>query len=50
MLQLPERLRLNLPDTLTRHRELLPDLFQRMIGVHPNPEAHPQNALLTRRQ
>jgi hypothetical protein len=48
MLQLPQRLRLDLADTLASNRELLPDLFKRMIGVHPDPEAHAQNALFTR--
>jgi hypothetical protein len=49
MLQLPQSLCLNLPDPLTRHRKLLPNLFQRVIGIHPDPEAHPEHALLTRR-
>ena len=46
MLQLTQRLSLDLPDPLAGHRELLPDLLQRMIGVHPDAEAHPQHALL----
>ena len=50
MLQLPQRLRFNLPDPLPRHRELLPDLFQRVIGVHPDAEPHPQHPFFTRRQ
>ena len=37
-LQLPQRLRLDLPDTLARHAELLPRLFQRVVGVMPMPK------------
>ena len=48
MLQLPECLRLELPDALAGHRELLPNLLQRVIGVHADPEAHAQHALLAR--
>src|SRR5690242_1878992 len=48
MLQLAQRLRLDLADTLTRHAELLADLLQRMVGVHPDAEAHAQHALLAR--
>jgi hypothetical protein len=40
MLQLPQRLRLDLPDALSRHRELLADLFQGVVGVHADAEAH----------
>ena len=50
MLQLPQRLRLDLPDPLPRHRELLPDLLQRVVGVHADAEPHPQHTLFTRRQ
>jgi len=46
MLELPQSLRLNLPNTLAGNRELLPHLFERMIGVHPDPEAHAKHALL----
>jgi hypothetical protein len=34
MLQLAQRLRLDLPDALSRHRKLLADFFQRVVGVH----------------
>src|SRR6266480_5023304 len=39
MLQLPQRFRLDLPDTLSRHRELLADFFERVVGVHADAEA-----------
>ena len=45
MLELPQRLGFDLPDPLTRHRELLPDFLQRMVGVHADAEAHAQNAV-----
>ena len=48
MLQLPQRLRFDLPDTFAGHRELLADFFQRVIGVHPDAEAHPQHAFFAR--
>ena len=48
MLQLAQRLRFNLADTLARHAELLTHLFQRVIGVHPDTETHAQHPLLTR--
>src|SRR6476660_1345969 len=50
MLQLPERLRLDLADALARHRELLADLLEGVVGVHADAEAHAQHALLTRRE
>jgi hypothetical protein len=40
MFQLPQRLGLDLPDTLARHVELLADFFQRVIGIHANAEPH----------
>src|SRR3546814_6488987 len=48
VLQLAQRLRLDLADALARHAELLTDLFERMVGVHPDAEAHAQDALLAR--
>jgi hypothetical protein len=42
MLQLPERLGLNLLDALTCHRELLTYLFKRVINVRANAEVHAQ--------
>src|SRR5690242_4301066 len=48
VLELAERLRLDLPDALARHRELLADLLQRVVGVHADAEAHAKDALLAR--
>jgi hypothetical protein len=61
MLQLPKRLSLNLPDALASHRELLPDLFQRVISavlpsppdrlraaLHADAEAHSEHTLLAK--
>src|ERR1700739_256581 len=50
MLELPQRLRFDLTDTLARHRELLADLFERVVGVHADAEAHAQHALLAWRE
>src|SRR6266851_5167386 len=50
MLQLAQRLGLDLADTLPGHRELLADFFQRVVGVHADAEAHAQHALLARRE
>src|SRR5271170_6050275 len=50
MLELPQRLGLDLADALSRHRELLADFFERMVGVHADAKAHAQHALLARRQ
>src|SRR6476646_5190480 len=50
VLELAQRLRLDLADALAGHRELLPDLFERVIGVHADAEAHSQHPLLARRQ
>src|SRR3954447_8367691 len=50
MLQLAQRLRLDLADALARHRELLADLFERMVGVHADAEAHAEHALLAWRE
>jgi hypothetical protein len=50
MLQLAQRLRLDLANTLSRHRELLADFFQRVVGVHADAKAHAQHALLARRE
>ena len=48
MLQLPQRLGFDLPDTLSRHRELLADFFQRVIVVHADARA--QHAFIARRR
>src|SRR5712692_1652234 len=45
MAQFAQRLGLNLPDALARHREILADLFERMIRVLPNPEPLAQDPL-----
>src|SRR5436190_15304021 len=50
MLQLPERLGLDLAYALAGNRELLADFFQRVVGVHADAEAHAQDALLARGQ
>src|SRR3989475_520219 len=50
MTQLAQRLGLDLPDALPRDREVLPDLFQRVVGVLADPEALAQHALLARRE
>jgi hypothetical protein len=44
MLQLPQRLGLNLPDALLGHRKRLTDFFQGVVGVHADAEAHAQHA------
>src|SRR5579871_6807373 len=44
MLQLAQRLRRVLAYAFARHRELLADLFQRMVGVHADSETHAQHA------
>src|SRR5262249_57475186 len=49
VLQLAERLGLDLPDSFAGYRELVSDLFQGM-AIHPDAEAHAQDALLARRQ
>src|SRR6266567_3072931 len=46
VLQLPQRLGLDLPNALARQRELLADHCQRVFGVHADAEAHAQHALL----
>ena len=50
MLELAQRLGLDLADTFARHRELLADFFQRVVGVHADAEAHAQHALFAWRQ
>jgi hypothetical protein len=45
-----QSLRLDLADAFARHRELLADLFQRVVGVHADAEPHAQHAFLARRQ
>src|SRR5262249_54914077 len=50
MLELTQRLRLDLADALAGHRELLADFFQRVVGVHADAETHAQHALFARRE
>lgn len=50
MLELAQRLGLDLADTFTRDRELLANFFQRMVSVHANAKAHTKNTFLARRQ
>src|SRR5262245_51115108 len=50
MLELAQGLRLDLADALARHRELLADFLQRVVGVHADAKAHAQHALLARRE
>ena len=50
MPQLPQCLRLNLPDSFPRNTEALPNLFQRVFAPILQPETQPQNLLLPRRQ
>jgi hypothetical protein len=41
-----QRFRFDLTNTLARHRELLADFFQRVVGVHA--EAHAEHAFFAR--
>src|SRR6516162_4899991 len=50
MPQFPQRLSLDLADALARHRELVPNLFERLVVVHADAEAHAHDALFARRQ
>src|SRR5256885_175364 len=50
MTQLAQRLRLDLPDPLARHLEVLTDLFERVIGALADPEAQLEHLLLARRE
>src|SRR5215470_4142203 len=50
VLELAQRLGLDLADALARHRELLADLFQRVVFVHADAEAHTDYTLLARRE
>src|SRR5215218_6509774 len=50
VLQLAQRLGLDLTDALAGHRELLPDLFERVVGVRADAEPHAQHSLLARSQ
>src|SRR5947207_4105150 len=50
MLELAQRLGLDLADALAGHRELLADLFQGVVGVHADAEAHAKDPLLARRE
>src|SRR5690242_17026065 len=48
MAKLAQRLRLDLTYALARDVELLADLFQRVVGVHLDTEAHAQHLGLAR--
>src|SRR5205814_2856162 len=48
--ELAQRLRLDLADALARDVELLADLFERVVGVHLDAEAHAQHLRLARRE
>src|SRR6187399_830010 len=48
MLELAQGLGLDLADALAGDRELLADLFERVVGVHADAEAHAQHPLLAR--
>jgi len=50
VLQLAQRLCLDLANAFARHVELLADLFLRVVGVHADTEAHSQHAFFARRQ
>src|SRR6478672_13441937 len=50
VLELAQRLRLDLADALAGDGELLADLLEGVVGVHADAEAHAQDALLARRQ
>ncbi len=50
MLQLAQRLRLNLADAFARDRKLLAHFLKCVIGVHPDSETHPQHPLLAGRE
>ena len=50
MAQLAQRLGFDLADTFARDVELLADLFERVVGVHLDPESHAQDLGFTRRQ
>src|SRR5215208_7758012 len=50
VLEFAKGLGLDLADTLAGHRELLADLFEGVVGVHADAEAHAQHALLARRE
>src|SRR5690606_36110300 len=46
--ELAERLRLDLTDALARHLEVLTDLFEGVVALLADAEAHAQDLLLTR--
>ncbi|EDQ03721.1 hypothetical protein OIHEL45_00375 [Sulfitobacter indolifex HEL-45] len=48
MLELAQRFGFDLTNTFTGDRELLADLFKRMVSVHADAKTHPQDTFLTR--
>src|SRR4029079_9598248 len=50
MAELAQRFGFDLPDPLTRHREVVPDLLQGVLGLFAYVYAHAQNLLVPRRE
>ncbi len=50
MPQLPQRLRLNLPDAFARHRKRLSNFLQRVLRAVFQPKAHLDDFFFARRQ
>jgi hypothetical protein len=48
MRELAQNLGLDLADALAGYRELLTDLFERVVGVHADAEAHAQDRFTAR--
>ncbi len=46
--QLAKRLGLDLPDALARHLEVLTHLFERVVALLADAEAHPEDLLFAR--
>ncbi len=50
VLELPECLGLDLADAFAGDRELLADLFKRVVGIHADAEAHSKDTFFARCQ
>src|SRR5262249_49524419 len=50
VLQLPKSLGLDLADSFTRNRKLIPNLLQGVVVVHTDAEAHAEDAFFAWRQ
>src|SRR5262249_14344846 len=48
--ELAKRLRLDLPDTLSGHLEVLSDFLERVVALLADAESHPEDLLFARRQ